>query len=155
LNSRTTRDKKIDVEPRRDLVWLLDGVAVMPASMGSFGTEAVAAFDGDLDTDVETDPAYVSEKDDVKNGRSKEGNRLTAKLVVDLKTPVQVKEITLIASKTSTETLPLSFKVKGSDDLTTWEEVADVVGVKDPPFPDTNATFGKSFKQSLKCSFQE
>jgi hypothetical protein len=155
IQLKDDKGQKIDVEPRRDLVWLLDGVASMPAGMGSLGSEAAAAFDGDLDTDVSTDPAYTSEKDDVTNGRIKEGNKLAAKLVVDLKIPVHVKEITLIASKTKTDTLPLSFKFKGSDDLTTWEEVADVVGVNDPPFPNTNATFGKSFIQTLKCSHQE
>eukprot|EP00930_Biecheleria_cincta_P055058 TRINITY_DN41431_c0_g1_i1.p1 TRINITY_DN41431_c0_g1~~TRINITY_DN41431_c0_g1_i1.p1 ORF type:complete len:1559 (+),score=286.00 TRINITY_DN41431_c0_g1_i1:230-4678(+) len=155
IELKDDKGQKINVEPKRDLVWLLDGVAAMPASMGTLGTEAAAAFDGDLDTDVQTDPTYISEKDNVNHGRNAKGNKLAAKLVIDLKTSVLVKEINLIASKTKTETLPVSFKFKGSDDLTTWEVVADVDGTQDPPFPNTNATFGKSFKQTLKCSFQE
>eukprot|EP00931_Biecheleriopsis_adriatica_P036446 TRINITY_DN20998_c0_g1_i2.p1 TRINITY_DN20998_c0_g1~~TRINITY_DN20998_c0_g1_i2.p1 ORF type:complete len:1641 (-),score=312.50 TRINITY_DN20998_c0_g1_i2:144-5066(-) len=104
------RGGKVSVPDRPGSVYIIDERPLSAQDLSSKGTEASQAFDGSLTTMAST-------------------LNKAAKLVIDLGGKQHVKELTLKATQSPTPKgsgYPKKLSVKGSNDYTSWETLAEV-----------------------------
>jgi len=142
--------KKIEVPFKRNNVFLLEGRPEVAASMFSYNTEALSAFDEDVATAVVTDQSYNSGDGAVGSGRYRdETNMLAAKLVVDLGAPKAVREIRMTSCSEHYGRHPKVFRIKASPDTTSW---ADLFENEEEIFEVGGSGFGKEFVAKTSCT---